>query len=185
MVALNKGEQVPEGWIIDKRRQADDRPEGFLRRRRAADRRRAQGLGPVDRHRPSRRRSVDGPQLRSRRHRAAQQHAVDLHRARRLRRRRAACSREARRFVDWVKASPPTTARRAGAGARRCRAAAPAPRGLRDGVPIDDKTWTDLIAAARVRGHRRARRRRRCSRMKHGSRPCMDPNCNVTTKPGG
>ena len=60
MVAANKGEHVPEGG-------------------------RAQGLRPVDRHRPSRRCSVDGTQLRSRRRRAAQQHAVDLHRARRLR----------------------------------------------------------------------------------------------------
>ena len=25
MVAINKGEQVPEGWIVDKHRQADDR----------------------------------------------------------------------------------------------------------------------------------------------------------------
>ena len=47
---------------LDRRqaRQADDRPEGFLRRRRAADHRRAQGLGPVDPHRPARRRGHDG-----------------------------------------------------------------------------------------------------------------------------
>ena len=49
MVAMNKGEQVPEGWIVDKHGTSDDRSAGFLRRRRAADDRRAQGLGIVDR----------------------------------------------------------------------------------------------------------------------------------------
>ena len=88
MVALNKGEQVPEGWIIDKHGTPTTEPEGFLRRRRAAHRRRAQGLGAVDRHRSARRRGVDRPQLRCRRSDPAQQHAVDLHRAGRVRRRR-------------------------------------------------------------------------------------------------
>ena len=75
---------------VDRRqaRQADDGSEGFLRWRRAVDDRRAQGFGPVDTHRPPRRRDHDGTQFRSRRHGTAQQHAVDLHRARGLRRHR-------------------------------------------------------------------------------------------------
>ena len=90
MVALNKGERVPEGWIVDKRRQADHRSQGFLRRRRAAHDRRAQGLGAVDPHRSPRGRGDHREELGSRRHDPAQQHAVDLHRARRVRWRAAA-----------------------------------------------------------------------------------------------
>ena len=82
MVALNKGERVPEGWIIDKDGRPTTEPEGFLRRRRAAHRRRAQRLGAFDRHRSARRRRVDRQELRRRRSDPAQQHAVDLHRAR-------------------------------------------------------------------------------------------------------
>ena len=59
MVALNKGEHVPEGWIVDKDGAPTTEPEGLLRRRRAAHHRRAQGLGAVDRHRSPRRRGVD------------------------------------------------------------------------------------------------------------------------------
>ena len=86
MVALNKGRAAsPEGWIVDKHGKPTTGPEGFLRRRRAADHRRAQGFGTVDPHRPAwRARSRPGA-ARTRRHGAAQQHAVDLHRARGLR----------------------------------------------------------------------------------------------------
>jgi len=54
---------------------------------------------------------------------------------------------EARRFVDWVKASPPMRAGEPvlapGDIERRTRQAR-----MREGVPIDDKTLEDLIAAA-------------------------------------
>ena len=54
---------------------------------------------------------------------------------------------EAQRFVDWVKASPPATPGEPvlapGDVERRTRAAR-----LANGVPLDDKTWADLIAAA-------------------------------------
>ena len=53
---------------------------------------------------------------------------------------------EARRFVDFVKASPPAKAGEPvlapGEVERRTRA-----KRLADGVPIDDKTWADLIEA--------------------------------------
>ena len=55
--------------------------------------------------------------------------------------------REARRLIDWVTASPPATAGTPvlapGEVERRSRAAR-----LAAGVPLDDKTWSDLVAAA-------------------------------------
>ncbi len=59
----------------------------------------------------------------------------------------AACCAEARRFIDWVKASPPaepgTPVLAPGDVERRTREAR-----LANGIPIDDKTWSDLIDAA-------------------------------------
>ncbi len=156
MVALNKGEQVPAGWIIDKRRRADHGPEGLLRRRRAAHRRRAQGLGTFDGHRPACGRGVHGQELGCRRSGPAQQHAVDLHRAGRLRSPTADVAREARRFVDFVKASAPAKPGEPvlapGEVERRNRASR-----LANGVALDDKTWADLARRRRVGGHRRER----------------------------
>jgi uncharacterized oxidoreductase len=55
--------------------------------------------------------------------------------------------REARRLVDFVKASPPARPGEPvlapGEIERRNRAAR-----LAEGVPLDDKTWADLLAAA-------------------------------------
>ena len=146
MVALNKGEQVPEGWIIDKERRADDRPEGFLRRRRAAHRRRAQGLGPVDGHRPAGGRGVDRSELRPRRP-ILRNNMLSIYIAPDVYDPDGGVAREARRFVDFVKASPPAKPGEPvlapGDVERRNRAAR-----LADGVSLDDKTWADLVAAA-------------------------------------
>ena len=61
---------------------------------------------------------------------------------------------EAQRFVDYVKASPPAVAGQPVLGPgdveRRTRAAR-----LASGVPLDDKTWTDLLEAAQIGRHRR------------------------------
>ena len=58
---------------------------------------------------------------------------------------------EAQRFVEWVKASPPARAGEPvlapGDVERRTRAAR-----LEGGVPLDDKTWQDLVAAAQSVG---------------------------------
>ena len=63
---------------------------------------------------------------------------------------------EAHRFVEWVKASPPAKAGESvlapGDIERRTRAAR-----LAGGVPLDDKTWQDLIDAARSVGIDEAR----------------------------
>ena len=119
--------------VDGRRRQADGRAEqgraraGGLDRRQATARRRpirristtAARCSPIGAHKGSGLSIVTdllagavttGTQLGSRRHDPAQQHAVDLHRAGRVRSRAATCSREARRFVDFVKASPPANA---------------------------------------------------------------------------
>ena len=59
--------------------------------------------------------------------------------------------REARRFVDWVKASPPLDPAQPvlapGEVERRTRAAR-----LAQGVPLDDTTWSDLTEAGAAVG---------------------------------
>ena len=122
MVALNKGEQVPEGWIVDKHGKPTTDPKEFYD---------GGALLTIGAHKGSGLSILTdllagaishGPQLRPRRHGAAQQHAVDLHRARRVRRRgHGARGGEApRRLREGVAAdnTGPT-----GAGARRHRAA--------------------------------------------------------------
>jgi uncharacterized oxidoreductase len=56
-------------------------------------------------------------------------------------------AREAQRFVDWVRASPPINPGEPvlapGDVERRMRAAR-----MQDGVPIDATTWADLLEAA-------------------------------------
>ena len=57
---------------------------------------------------------------------------------------------EAKRFVAWLKSSAPRegeTVMVPGDPERRSRAAR-----LRDGIPVDDKTWSDLIACAGASG---------------------------------
>ena len=152
MVALNKGEQVPEGWIVDKHGEPTTDPQGLLRRRRAADDRRAQGLGAVDPHRSSRGRGDDGTQLGSRRHgRCATTCCRSSSRPRcTIGERHGARGSEAlRRLREGVAAGD---AGSAGAGARRHRAAHARGAACANGVPLDDKTWSDLIAAAQSVG---------------------------------
>ena len=153
MVALNKGEQVPEGWIIDRDGAPTTDPEGVLRWRRAAHRRRAQGLGTVDRHRPAGRRRVDRPQLRSRRHRCcattccrSTSRPPSTRRTGGSRARRAASSTGSRRRRRCEQGEPVLAP---GDVERRTRA-----ERLRDGVPIDDKTLADLLDAAKLGRHR-------------------------------
>ena len=153
MVALNKGEQVPEGWIVDKHGKPTVEPKDFYD---------GGALLTIGAHKGSGLSILTdllagavttGRSSDPRRHGPAQQHAVDLHRAGRLRqsqrtRRRA---EEAKRFVEYVKASPPAVAGQPVLGPgdveRRTRAAR-----LASGVPVDDKTWINLIEAAKSVG---------------------------------
>ncbi len=159
MVALNKGEQVPAGWIIDKDGKPTTDPKDFYDGGALLTIGAHKGSGPVDRHRPPRRRGDHRPELGSRRHGPAQQHAVDLHRAGglRSRRRRAARGAALRRLGQGVAAGD---ARPAGARPRRRRAAQSRVARLANGVPLDDTTWADLVAAAQSVGIDAAARER-------------------------
>jgi uncharacterized oxidoreductase len=157
MVAVNKGERVPEGWIIDRDGKPTTDPTDFYD---------GGALLTIGGHKGSglsivtdllagaitTGRSSDGDDTVLRNNMlsiciAPQVYAPD-----------GAVAREARRFVDWVRASPPAVAGvdvlAPGDVERRTRAAR-----LRDGVPIDERTWTDLLEAAQSVGigHAQAR----------------------------
>ena len=69
---------------------------------------------------------------------------------------------EAKRFVEWVKASPPAKPDEPvlapGDVERRTRAAR-----LAAGIPLDDKTWADLLAAAKSVGIQEKRAEALCA----------------------
>lgn len=153
MVALNKGEQVPEGWIVDKHGKPTVEPKDFYD---------GGALLTIGAHKGSglsiltdllagaitTGRSSDPADTVLRNNMLsifiapavydqASEHGGVL--------------AEAKRFVDYVKASPPAVAGQPVLGPgdveRRTRAAR-----LAGGVPIDDKTWIDLIEAAKSVG---------------------------------
>jgi uncharacterized oxidoreductase len=153
MVALNKGEQVPEGWIVDKDGKPTTEPKDFYDGGAllTIGAHKGSGLsiltdllaGAVTTGRSS---DPDDTVLRNNMlsifiapavYDQASAHGGVL--------------AEAKRFVDYVKASPPAVAGQPVLGPgdveRRTRAARRA-----GGVPIDDKTWADLIEAARSVG---------------------------------
>ena len=57
---------------------------------------------------------------------------------------------------DWVKASPPAPGFAGDSAARAIPSGAPAPRRLAEGVPIDDKSLADILAAVASLGVSRA-----------------------------
>lgn len=153
MVALNKGEQVPEGWIVDKHGKPTVEPKDFYDGGAllTIGAHKGSGLsiltdllaGAVTTGRSS---DPDDTVLRNNMlsifiapavYDKASEHGGVL--------------AEAKRFVEYVKASPPAVAGQPVLGPgdveRRTRAAR-----LANGVPIDDKTWIDLIEAAKSVG---------------------------------
>lgn len=153
MVALNKGEQVPEGWIVDKHGKPTVEPKDFYDGGAllTIGAHKGSGLsiltdllaGAVTTGRSS---DPDDTVLRNNMlsifiapavYDQASEHGGVL--------------AEARRLVEYVKASPPAVAGQPVLGPgdveRRTRAAR-----LANGVPIDDKTWVDLIEAAKSVG---------------------------------
>ena len=154
MVALNKGEQVPEGWIVDKHGQPTTDPKDFYDGGAllTIGAHKGSGLsiltdllaGAISTGRSS---DPDDTVLRNNMLSifiapAVYASATDN---------AGGVLAEARRFVDYVKASPPTTKGQPVLGPgdveRRMRASR-----LANGVPIDDKTWVDLIEAAKSVG---------------------------------
>jgi len=150
MVALNKGEQVPEGWIVDKKGKPTTDPKDFYAGGAllTIGAHKGSGLsiltdllaGAVTTGRSS---DPDDPILRNNMlsifiapamYETTQEEGGGVF-------------AEAKRFVDYVKASPPAAKGQPvlgpGDAERNTRATRRA-----HGVPIDDKTWTDLLAAA-------------------------------------
>jgi uncharacterized oxidoreductase len=146
MVAMNKGERVPEGWIIDKEGAPTTDPKDFYDGGAllTVGAHKGSGLsmvtdllaGAVSSGRSS---DPADPILRN--------NMLSIYIAPQAYDAGGAVAREARRFVDFVKASPPATPGEPvlapGDVERRNRASR-----LASGVSLDDKTWSDLIGAA-------------------------------------
>jgi uncharacterized oxidoreductase len=146
MVAANKGEHVPEGWIIDRDGDPTTDPQAFYDGGAllTVGAHKGSGLsivtdllaGAVSTGRSS---DPDDVVLRN--------NMLSIYIDPAVYAPDGSVMTEARRFVDWVKASPPMRAGESvlapGDIERRTRAMR-----VRDGVPIDDKTLEDLIAAA-------------------------------------
>ena len=146
MVALNRGERVPEGWIIDKQGRPTTRPEDFYD---------GGALLTVGGHKGSglsiitdllagaisTGRSSDPAD------RVLRNNMLSIYIAPQVYDAEGAVAREVSRFVAWVKTSPPARPDAPvllpGEVERNTRAAR-----LARGIPLDDKTWADLMAAA-------------------------------------
>jgi uncharacterized oxidoreductase len=146
MVALNKGERVPEGWIIDRHGAPTTSPQDFYDGGAllTVGAHKGSGLsivtdllaGAVSTGRSS---DAGDPILRN--------NMLSIYIAPAVYDGDGFVAREARRFVDFVKASAPAKAGEPvlvpGDAERRNRAAR-----LASGVALDEKTWADLLAAA-------------------------------------
>ena len=150
MVAVNKGERVPEGWIMDRAGKPTTDPRDFYDGGAllTVGAHKGSGLsivtdllaGAVSTGRSS---DPDDPVLRN--------NMLSIYIAPHVYDAGGGVLREARRFVDWVKASPPLDPAQPvlapGEVERRTRAAR-----LAQGVPLDDKTWSDLTEAGAAVG---------------------------------
>ena len=146
MVARNKGEQVPEGWIVDRHGRPTIEPKDFYDGGAllTIGAHKGSGLsmitdllaGAVTTGRSS---DPDDAVLRN--------NMLSIFIAPAVYDPAGGVLAEARRFVDFVKDSPPVTPGQPvlapGDVERRNRAAR-----LASGVSLDDKTWADLLAAA-------------------------------------
>ncbi len=146
MVALNKGEQVPAGWIVDKGGRPTTDPKDFYD---------GGALLTIGAHKGSglsmltdllagavtTGRSSDPADT------VLRNNMLSIFIAPAVYDKSGGVLAEATRFVEYVKASPPSTPGEPvlapGEVERRNRAARQA-----GGVPLDDKTWADLVAAA-------------------------------------
>jgi uncharacterized oxidoreductase len=150
MVAKNKGEQVPEGWIVDKHGQPTTDPEKFYDggSMLTIGAHKGSGLsiitdllaGAITTGRSS---DPDDEVLRN--------NMLSIFIAPAVYDPDGGALREAQRFVDFVKASPPADPKMPvmapGEMERRTRAAR-----LANGIPVDDKSFADLIEAAQSVG---------------------------------
>jgi hydroxycarboxylate dehydrogenase B len=149
-VALNKGERVPEGWIVDKDGHPTTDPKDFYDGGAllTIGAHKGSGLsmltdllaGAITTGRSS---DPDDTVLRN--------NMLSIYIAPAVYDGGGGALAEARRFVDYVKASPPAVPGQPvlgpGDAERHTRAARRA-----NGVPLDDTTWNDLIEAAKSVG---------------------------------
>lgn len=146
MVAMNKGERVPEGWIIDKEGRATTEPKDFYD---------GGALLTVGAHKGSGLSiitdllagAVSTGRSSDPKDEVLRNNMLSIYIAPAVYDPEGSVTREARRFIDWVKDSPPNhpdaEVLAPGDVERRTRTAR-----LAAGVPIDEKTWADLLAAA-------------------------------------
>ena len=146
MVAVNRGESVPEGWIIDKEGRPTTDPRDFYD---------GGALLTIAAHKGSGLSIVtdllagaistgcssDPADT------VLRNNMLSIYIAPRVYDAEGAAAKEAARFVEWVKASPPARSGEPvllpGEIERTTRA-----KRIADGIPIDDTTWADLLAAA-------------------------------------
>jgi uncharacterized oxidoreductase len=155
MVAQNRGEQVPDGWIIDRNGAPTTDPKAFYD---------GGALLTIGGHKGSGlsivtdllagaattgRSSDPGDHV-------LRNNMLSIYISPTVYAPDGFVAREARRFVEWVKESPPIR------GGEPVLAPGDVERRMRRqrqaaGVPLDDKTWSDLIAAALTVGIDEAR----------------------------
>ena len=150
MVALNKGERVPDGWIVDKRGNPTNEPRDFYDGGAllTIGAHKGSGLsmvidllaGAITTGRSS---DPDDTVLRN--------NMLSVYIAPAVYDREGVVAREAARLVDFVTASPPSSPGHPVLAPGDVERATRKER-LANGVPIDDKTWDDLVAAARSVG---------------------------------
>ena len=145
-VASNKGEQVPAGWIIDKDGKPTTEPRDFYE---------GGALLTVGAHKGSGLSivvdllagAISTGKSSDPKDTVLRNNMLSIYIAPAIYDSKGAIAPEVKRFVEWVKASPPVAPGQAvllpGEVERRSRE-----RRSVDGIPIDDKTWNDLLAAA-------------------------------------
>jgi uncharacterized oxidoreductase len=150
MVAMNKGEHVPEGWIVDAHGAPTCDPAAFYAggALRTIAGHKGSGLaivtdllaGAISTGRSS---DPDDPVLRN--------NMLSIFIAPTLYDPEGSVLREARRLVDWVKASPPADPAQPVLVPGEIERSTRAER-LAQGVPLDARTCEDLLDAARAAG---------------------------------
>lgn len=155
MVAMNKGERVPEGWIVDTRGAPTTDPNDFYA---------GGALLTIAGHKGSGLsivtdllagaltlgRSSDPDDT------AIRNNMLSIYIAPSFYDRDEQVPAEVRRFVDWVKASPPLDAAQPVLAPGEIERSTRGKR-MREGVPLDDATWNDIVAAAKSVGIEPAR----------------------------
>jgi uncharacterized oxidoreductase len=150
MVAMNKGESVPPGWIVDAQGRPTTDPKDFYA---------GGALLTIGGHKGSglsivtdllagaltTGRSSDPSDT------AIRNNMLSIYIAPSVYDPTGGVLEEVRRFVDWVKASPPQTPGQPVLAPGEIERATRDKR-LREGVPLDDPTLADLSAAARAVG---------------------------------